>query len=504
MSETTNLEALLRQAIDTSYKKLTEEQYEAVCVITNQVLKISPDHPQALHLLGIALHALKNYETAKVYLEKLYEIEPENYENINNLALTLTSLGDHQRSIELLEKAIQFKKDLPSLYNNLALSYRQIENYEKAIECLNICLNFGPEPKTYGLIGGCYGELKNLKKAKEYFKKALELDPTYSPARVDLSSVYHLEGDLVAGFREYECRFEVYDQLKFWTRIFDQQKKWRGENLDGKTILVHTEQGIGDSIHFIRYLSLLRKWKVKIILHCSKVLCPLFSQFADEVFTEDPRKLDEKANEFQAPEHDYHCSMISLPHLLNNPPIPKPPYLNFTEKLDMDSYDGMFKIGIVWAGNPQHPNDKQRSVSLRMFEKIHNLAGVKLFSLMKDTRARVYRPNEPVVDLTEGAEHLRVVDMSSHMEDFAGTARIINSMDLVIGVDTSVIHLAGALAAPTICAVAWNPDWRWTLEGDSTVWYPTIKLVRQKKKGDWQGVFDEIYDLVQKKIGRTE
>lgn len=232
-------------------------------------------------------------------------------------------------------------------------------------------------------------------------------------------------------------------------------------------------------------------------------MCPIFKNLADEFFTEDPKKLEENTDAFLAPHHDYHCSVISLPHLLGNPEIPKPPYLNLNEKMNMDAYKNLFKIGIVWAGNPQHPNDKHRSVSLTLFRNLYELAGVKLFSLMKDTRPRVYKPHEPIVDLTKGAEDMKIVDMSSNIENFADTAKIINSMDMVVGVDTSVIHLAGALNVPTVCAVAWNPDWRWKLEGQSTEWYPSVKIIRQKVKGEWGSVFDEIKTVVQKQIRRA-
>lgn len=501
MIDQAEIESLIKQAIDASYKKLTEEQYEAVSVITRQVLKISPDNTHALHMLGVALHALGQYKDALEIIEKLHELEPLNYENINNMALTLSSLGQHEKSVEVLKQAIKVKSDLPSLYNNLALSYRSLDQHDKAIDVLNESLKLVAEPKTYGLLGACHGEIQNLEQAKSYFLKALEIDPKYYPARVDLAAVYHLMGDYDAGFREYEHRFKVYDQLSLWMQVYGPEKRWQGQSLDGKTIIIHTEQGLGDNIHFLRYVPLLRKWSVRIIIHCSESLKELFSPFADHIYTEDPKKLQQNPEEHKPPEHDYSCSVVSLLHFLGNPPIPSCPYIDVQDSVEMSAYEGLYKIGIVWAGNPQHPNDRKRSCHLKMFRDIHNLKGVKLFSLMKDTRLRCYSDNESPIDLTEGTEDMKIIDMSEKINSFADTARILKSLDLVIGVDTSVIHLAGAIGVPTFCALAWNPDWRWKLSGETTEWYESVRLFRQKIKDNWPNVFQDILAEVKKKIG---
>jgi tetratricopeptide (TPR) repeat protein len=501
MIDEAEIETLIKQAIDASYKKLTEEQYEAVCVITKQVLKICPENTHALHMLGVALHALGQFKDALQIIEKLHQLEPKNYENINNMALTLSSLNQHEKSVELLMQAIEAKGDSPSLYNNLALSYRSLGQHENAIHVLLKSLDFAQEPKTYGLLGACHGEMQNLEQAKEFFMKALELDPEYYPARVDLAAVYHLIGDYDAGFREYEHRFKVYEQLSLWMRIYKPEKRWQGENLDGKTIIVHTEQGLGDNIHFVRYVPLLRQWNVKIIIHCSESLRELFSPFADEIYTEDPKKIEQNPEEFKPPEHDCACSVVSLLHLLDNPPIPSCPYIHVKNAVDMSAYEGLFKIGIVWGGNPQHPNDRKRSCHLKMFRDIQNLPKVKLFSLMKDTRFRCYNDEDSPIDLTVGTEDMKIVDMSEKMNSFADTARILNSLDLVIGVDTSVIHLAGAMGVRTFCALAWNPDWRWKLQGKNTEWYESVCLFRQTIKDDWLHVFQDILAEVKKQIG---
>ena len=166
----------------------------------------------------------------------------------------------------------------------------------------------------------------------------------------------------------------------------------------------------------------------------------------------------------------------------------------------MSSYEGMFKIGIVWAGNPQHPNDKFRSCKLEEFKEIYNLPNVKLFSLMKDHRARTY-DGKKIIDLSADTNDMKIVDMSYYLKSYYETAKIINSLDLIVGVDTSVIHLAGSMNKPTLCLLPWNPDWRWGIEGNKTIWYSSVKLIRQEKRGIWKEPFEKALRIIKKACG---
>ena len=283
--------------------------------------------------------------------------------------------------------------------------------------------------------------------------------------------------------------------MKVWKKIYNPSKRWHGEDLSGKRLIVHTEQGHGDSIHFIRYLKPLKEKGAHIILHCNDSLKGIFEGLVDEFFTTEPEKIGSWEDGNSLPKYDYFVPLLSLPHELGSI-FTYPSYIRVRRKFDLSNYSGMNKVGIVWAGNPQHPNDQQRSCKLNMFRGIGNLPNVKLFSLMKDTRKRAYLHQKEPIDLTEDSDDMKVVNLGEYINDFEDTAAIINSLDLVVGVDTSVLHLAGAMGKPCLLLLPWNPDWRWEAEGESTIWYGRMHIVRQKIKNDWNSAFEEAEKMV--------
>ena len=496
MFDETEIKELIEKALDTAYQKFQEKKFEMVCVVTNQILKINPDNCNAMQLLGLSYSALQRHDEAVEVLSKCLEHHPDNPETLNDLALSYSNKRNFQKSIELIEKAISIKPEMASLYGNLGLQYRHIQDHYKAIECFRKGIKIQPDHTLFAMLGGCYGELKQLDKAKEYLEKAIEMKPDFAAAHTDLASVLKLEGKWEQGFAEYEWRFDVYDQLKMWKKIYDPNKRWKGEDLEGKKILIHTEQGHGDAINFVRYLKPLKKKGAHIILHCNDILVPIFKNLADEFYTVEPTKIAPWEEGNETPEHDYHCSVMSLPHIFKSI-FTYPEYIHVDRKFDLSKYDTNFKIGIVWAGNPQHPNDKNRSCKLEYFRQISQSPNVKLFSLMKDIRKRAYSDNDTPIDLTEGADDMQVVDLHEYINSFEDTASIINSLDMVVGVDTAVMHLAGAMGKMAILLLPWNPDWRWGLEGSDTIWYGSLYLARQKEKGVWNSVFDETKNLIQ-------
>lgn len=499
---------LVDNALELAYTKLLAHEYQSVVRILEQTRKIDVQNPRLLQMLGLAYYSLRQIDMALCVFLECNKCDPDNPETLNNIGLCHSSSGDYEKAVGFLLRAIQIKPTGLCFYNNLALQYRNQRKHREAIAVLQSAIELENDKTSWGLMGGCYGELKDLANAERCFKEALAIDPEYAAAHVDMASIYHLQGRWLEGFKEYEYRFDVFDQLKYWTDVYNPARRWKGQSLSGKTILVHTEQGHGDAIHFIRYVPMLRGRCKKIVLHCSEILKDLLKDFADEVYTTDPIRIptwqerENRAKSHNVPEHDYHVSLLSLPHFLGNPLPLSPPYLFSDKPFDMSAYKDSFKIGVVWGGNPQHPSDRQRSCKLTQFRGIHDIPGVKLFSLMKDKRARAYNTEKTQHDLTEGAEDMRLVDMSEHMKSFRDTANIVAALDMVVAVDTSVVHLAGAMNKPTLCLLPWNPDWRWMIEGDTTPWYPRIKLLRQSQYGVWDDVFEQAKAEVVKALGR--
>jgi tetratricopeptide (TPR) repeat protein len=494
MFSETEILGMVRQATDLAFKKFREKEYEQAEVIVRQALKVHPEDPNGLQILGLVLHNKGQFEEAIENFEKAISLEPDNAETYNNLALCYSNTGKIDKAIDLLHNAIDLKPGCSYMFSNLGLQYRQKGDTEKAIYNFRRSLALSEEATTWGMLGGCYGELQDLDGAEECFKKALAIDPDFAGAHVDLASIYQMRGQWEEAWPEYEWRYKVYDQLKFWLRIYEPEKKWTGQPLQGKRIIVHGEQGHGDAIHFFRYVKYLEG--AHVIVHCAPQLAPLFENQVDEVYTTDPSQIpvyEYRQPDYPMPAYDYHCSLLSLPYVLKNPPIPPAPYIFTSGSVDMSDYKNCLKVGICWCGNPQHPNDANRSVRLTRFREIHDIPGVKLFSLVTDTRPRAYRFMPAPVDLTEGADDMRIVDMAPHIQTFGDTAAIIQSLDLVITVDTAVMHLCGAVGLPCWGLIPWNTDWRWGLKGDTTVWYPSLRLFRQPTMGDWDSVFARIH-----------
>lgn len=489
------IKELVNSGLDIATKKFSSGNIEDAEIVVKQVLKVEPHNQQGLQLLGLIKHKKNEHEKAIEIFESALAGDPDNVENYNNLALCYAGIGNYPKAIELLEKAV-VANPKGFMYSNLGLQYRNNKDVDKAIENFEKSLALQETAHTWGMLGGCFGEKQNLDKAEECFRKSLELDPNFAPGHVDLASIYQLRGEWKKAWEEYEWRFEVYQQTRFWQQIYEPEKKWDGKtDLHGKRLIVHSEQGVGDAIHFVRYVPLLKSLGAYTILHCWESLESLFKPLADEIYTKDPSLIpiyQKRPQDFDMPPYDLHCSMMSLPYLLKCEEIPQSPYLHTDKKINMGDYQGLFKIGIVWGGNPQHPNDANRSCKLNHFRPIYELPNIKLFSLQKDTRPRAYRFMPTPIDLTEGASDMKIVDVSEFMNTFEDTAAIINGLDLVISVDTAVVHLAGAMGRPTWAMLAWNSDWRWKLVGETTEWYSSVKLFRQPQNGDWESVIQTI------------
>lgn len=472
-------------------------------MILKQLLKVDPEHFSGLQLLGLAKHRLgKNSEAVEIFQTSL-ELDPYNSDNFNNIGLAYGALGNHQRAIDNIKKAIELDPEKHVFLNNLALQYRSSGDHKSAISTLENALKFFPNSaQMWTNLGGLYGEIKQIQKSLECFEEALKHDPCCSAAHIDTAFAYHLLEEWENGFDYYEWRIEHFDQMKFYKKAYDQSKRWNGvDSLEGKTILVYAEQGLGDCIQFIRFIPELKERGCKVIVHCPLSLNALIKRCkgVDETTTKDIVN----DNDEQFPEYDYQCCSMSLPYLLRSFNYSGKPYIEpvtplFKEFIEKEYGKESMKIGIVWAGSPAHPHDKTRSIPLKHFNCIYETEGVKLFSLQFDTRPRKYgfdmRPGSDgnIVDYSEGCENMKLIDLTTMIQSMEDTCTILSGLDLLICCDTSIAHLAGAMGVPCWMCIPFNPDWRWGLHKDTTIWYDSIKIFRQTEKGDWDGVFKNV------------
>ena len=494
------LKKLKQQAETLMAEKFSSGKDRETELLATQMLKVEPENPRVLQLLGLLRHKQQKYQESMDLFEQAIRVEPENYENYNNKALCLSGLGRYHESIDCLLKARSLRPELDFIHANLGLQQRSCGMLSEAIESFNAALSIKETCETYSMLGGCYGELRDLDKAESFFREALRVNPDFPGAHVDLASIHQFRGEWSQSWAHYERRFDLYEQSKFWNLILDPAKRL-GANADvsGKRILVHPEQGTGDVIHFYRYISELRSRGAFVILHCWDSLKPLLRDGVDEIYTREPSSMPRFSEESDLPDHDGLCSIVSLPFVLGMSEIPPAPYIRSAEVFDASSYsDCRLKVGVVWAGNPQHPNDRFRSCRLSCFRGIHDIPGVRLFNLQRDMRPRMYRFAKVPVDLTSGADGMRIVDVSEFQTDYAKTAALVEAMDLIVTVDTSVLHLAGAMGKRTFAILSRNCDWRWKMQGDSTEWYGSVRLFRQDETDEWEPVFERVKTEVEK------
>lgn len=463
--------------------------------ILEQVLRCDPECRPAIQLLGVFYHKARMYAEAIPLFERAIRLSPLDPDNHNNIALCKTSVGDVAGAVESLRTAVDMVPDNPRYRSNLALQYRANRMYAEAVAELETAAGLDDrDPQIWSNLGGVYGETHRLDLAEKSYRTALRVDPGMASAHVDLAYTLHLKGEYAEAWGEYEHRFDFFDNLRPYNTVYDPRNRWRSPSQDvgGKSLILYCEQGLGDAVNFARYVPALKaRHRCRVTLHCADVLRPLFEASpalgVDDYITEPVVAMTRTG----LPPHDFHASVMSLPHLLNDPVPRGTPYLSAPRRIDLSSYGGC-RVGVCWAGSPQHPNDPIRSCHLSWFRGLHDTPGVKLFCLQQDARPRAYRNRPQPVDLTEGSAGIGLVGLGEYLTDFAATAGVAAGLDAVVTVDTALMHLCGALGKRTYGLLAYNPDWRWGLSGDTTPWYDSLTLIRQRHPGDWEGVFQEL------------
>lgn len=314
--------------------------------------------------------------------------------------------------------------------------------------------------------------------ALPYFEESYRLKPDFRAAFINCIYCNFELKRFETLWTLYEDRLTHFDQLIAYKRIFDPKKKWNGQDsLDGKKVCVFCEQGLGDQINFSRYISLLKdKFDCHIIANCGSPLKSIFEHydFVDEVILKEHVTTDSPV------ECDYHLPQMSLPYLMKEwVPFYPGKYIHIEEKMELPEND-KYKIGIIWKGNPRSQNDPIRSISINWFKQLF------------DKKVQIYNLHNSLESHVD-----EIIDLCDRIENFNDLAKAVNSMDLIITVDTALLHLAGAMNKPTWALIPFNPDWRWSLKGEHTDWYPSVKLFRQAYSNDWDGVFKKVKSELQ-------
>lgn len=418
-------------------------QLDQAIAAYREALALRPDYAEAYNNLGNALRRKGQLDDAMSAFRRALSLRPDFPEAHNNLGNALTDLGELDAAVEAYHRAIELRPDYVAAYTNLGVTLREKGALEQSIAA---------------------------------FRKALSFRPDYADAHFGLAWTLLLNGDFEPGWREYEWRWRR--DAQHGAREFA-QPRWDGTPLNGRTILLHHEQGFGDTIQFVRYASWVAARGGRVMLECPPELIRLLRGA--------PGVERVVALGTPLPAFDVHCPLLSLPLAFGTTldSIPASvPYVSAPAELiakwsqRIAPAGRRLNVGLAWAGRPTYGNDRNRSLPASAFARLGSVEGCAFHSLAKT----------PAVAIPG----LQISDHSADLDDFADTAALIANLDLVISVDTAVAHLAGALGKPVWLLLPIAPDWRWMLHRDDSPWYPTMRLFRQARWGDWDGVIERV------------
>lgn len=411
------------------------------------ILKKSPTHNGAWLNLGTALRKMGHHEASLAATTRALELKPDDAGTLTNLGNCLVDLDRLGEALALHEKAMALKPGDFLVRRNYTIALREAGMFQKALPIFEDLLKQKPDDISLG------------------WEKALT----------------HLYlADYKKGWDAFEIRWKLPGMNE---RVSSKAKKWKGEDLAGKTLLIYEEQGFGDSILCSRYIPLIAARGGKVIMECKKPLHHLFATLPGIV------QIGETGQIMSG--FDYHIPMMSLPGVfgtdLTNVPPPAP-YKTITApppeaaKL-LALGKGRLKVGIVWSGSTTFANNRKRAVSAERFLPLAAVPGVQLYSLQKG-------PCEPELKAC-GGDGL-VYELGPHLNDFTETASTLKQLDLVIMTDSAVAHLAGSLGVPVWNLLCYRPYWLYLSDREDCPWYPSMKLFRQSKAGDWDSVFENV------------
>lgn len=400
----------------------------------------------------------------------------DNLEVGNALGSVLYELGDLDAARDVLQDVLAHDPYYADALNNMGNILARDGKPRAAVEFYERALAAAPGSQDYlANLGGVRQALGDVAAALACFDQALTIAPGHADARWNRAIARLLNGDLAGGFADYEARRLL---PEFVQRTFS-APLWSGEDVRGKTLLVHSEQGYGDTIQMVRFARLLAERGARVLLETHAPLARLMATaegVASVIVHGDP-----------LPPFDLHVPIMSLPYRLGLASIAdipaKCPYLSAPpqSRIAIPQRGAReLRVGLVWAGRPTHKNDRNRSLAPSHLAPLAGVPNVRLFSLQLGATA---------ADL---AQVPGIVDLAPQLADFAETAAAIEALDLVIAVDTAVAHLAGALGKEVWILLPFAPDWRWLLARDTSPWYPSAKLYRQPRLGDWAGVMARI------------
>jgi len=454
-----------------------------------RAISLKPDYAEAHNNLGVSLLEKAEPEEAIKCHKRAIELNPDCAEAHNNLGTAFMEHGKFGNAFTSYKRALLLKPKYAEAHTNLGTALMAQSKFDDAITSHQKAIELKPDhAEAYNNLGTVLNGLGRPEEAIVNYKQAIELKPDLAQAHLNLAFALLLTRNFRNGLQEYEWRL----RLKKCKPETNQKAMWDGSSLNGKSILVYSEQGIGDSIQFARYIPMVKEQGGHVIVECQQSLCRLLrnGDGIDEI-------IEMTSHGKSHIQFDTQIPLLSLPGIFDvsvdtipqNPSYIIPDPVLVSQWRSKFNHDNNLKVGIAWAGNPKHINDRNRSCSLNNFAHLTSIKGITFYSLQKGPAS---------IDSNNCHKGINLIDLDSELEDFADTAAAIDNMDLIISVDTSVVHLAGAIGKPVWTLLPFVPDWRWMLERSDTPWYPSMRLFRQRQLHDWEGVFEQITESLTK------
>jgi len=442
--------------------------------IYRDILAGDPRNPDALHLLGMAAYDSGQYREAAALIGCAIAAHPTASYYHSNLGNALQALGRFSEAVLCYQEALRLEPDSPEAHNNLGNALRHLGRHDESILRFVEALRLRPDYlQAYVNLGHTLAGALRFEDAAACFTEALRRSPGLAEVHLALAQALLVTGCFEDGWREFEWRW----RLPGAPAVTFAEPEWDGAPLEGKTILLWAEQGLGDSLQFVRYTERVAEMGGRVLLECQPSLKRLFKTIVCE---------DVLAYGSPLPAFDLQAPLQSLPRILHTTreSIPaRVPYLRVRPewrpvwRRRIGDRPGL-KVGLVWAGNPGHGNNRNRSLAVELLAPLGRVRGVAWYSLQKDPPGGL--PPWPLIDL------------APELSDFADTAAAIDCLDLVITADTAAAHLAGALNKPVWTLIPFVPDYRWLLKREDTPWYPSMRLWRQAEPGGWPAVLERL------------
>jgi tetratricopeptide (TPR) repeat protein len=465
------------------------KDFQQALGLVDEVIKKNPKEAEGYHLRGLMYRDLNKNDEAVESFKKAIEMNPRQAETYFQISRLLNIMRKYEEALTYGLKSLELSAKNYLYYYNVSSVYLSLNDYDNSILHARKSVELSPNfASGYNIIGFAQSFKSMFKEGLKNVEKAIDLDPTVPAFHLNRGIMLLRQGDYVEGWREYEWRLR--DTILPIRNDF-RVRTWSNEPLNGKVLYIFAEQGLGDNVFCSRYLPLIKKQYPDARIYCEVdvSLRRLFEENYGDV-----AKFLVRGDEM--PRYDYLCSMLSLPFVFKttletipcNGQYLKPNAECMKKWSDILGGNKKKKIGLVWGGNPNHKNNINRTTHPKVFLPLLGLGGCKFYSLQYSEQKK---------ELNELPKGL-VEDVASHIYDFMDTAAALTHLDALISVDTSIVHIAGALGRPVYLMLPENVSWHWLMNRQDSPWYESVQLFRQKQLGDWTPVIEGIRDVIQK------